>query len=118
MVAVSRICGSPLLTYCSPLTFVGAHTDKDLLPRSWLGLGRRPNRRRKRWLIAELLLLVAVVAITQWAMLTVATDETQSTLIRVMAFAELFAAAVWTEYVIRVLLPTRPWASSIGSDLH
>lgn len=79
---------------------VGAHTEKDLLPRRWLGLSERPYARRKGWLVIEVLVLVVVVSLTQWAMATVAADETKESYLRLMAGVELCVASAWTVYAI------------------
>ena len=82
---------------------VGAYTDKDLLPRGWLGLGDRPNRRGRLQLTIELVILVVAVAVTQWATATVVVDEDQAAVVRVVALTALLTAAAWTVYAIRVL---------------
>lgn len=82
---------------------VGAHTDKDLLPRRWLGLEERPNRRRRGWLVFEVLILVAAVSLTQWATATLAFDETTPIYMRLLAGTEIVVASAWTVYAMAVL---------------
>jgi hypothetical protein len=98
------VIGSIALGYvCLSAAIVGSHTDKDLLPRRWLGLKARPNASRRGWLIVETVVLVAATSVTQWAMATVVIDETQATYLRLLAAIELGVALAWTSYAIVVL---------------
>jgi hypothetical protein len=103
--ASALIIGSIALGYVVlSAAIVGSHTDKDLLPRRWLGLKPRPNVSRRGRLIVEAVVLVAAVSVTQWAMATVVIDDTQAAYLRLLAAVELGVACAWTAYAIAVLL--------------